>query len=89
MPEFATAGCNKHEYLMNNAEIEEIPSPQHDNNYFVTEKEKAYTNELQRQQNPQSCNSSHESGHNDKPSRSQTTHHPNLPYSTWIYTAEN
>jgi hypothetical protein len=58
MPEFATAGCSKLDYLIYNAEIKEIlVSPQHNNNiYFVTEKEKAHTNELQRQQNSQICN---------------------------------
>jgi hypothetical protein len=58
MPEFATAGCSKLDYLIYNAEIKGIlVSPQHNNNiYFVTEKEKAHTNELQRQQNPQICN---------------------------------
>src|SRR5712692_5106205 len=87
MPEFPTAERGKIiESLINNAEIEEIlVIPQHNNKYFATEKEKAYYNELQRQQNPQLCNSIQEFGHNDKCSRSQTTHHPNLPYSTWIY----
>jgi hypothetical protein len=91
MPEFATAGCSKLDYLIYNPEIKEIlVSPQHNNNiYFVTEKVNAYTNEPQRQQNPQICNSTHESRQNVKRSRSQTTHHPNLPYSTWIYTSEN
>jgi hypothetical protein len=51
MPEFPTAERGKIiDSLINNAEIEEIlVIPQHNNNYFATEKEKAYYNELQRQ----------------------------------------
>ncbi|MDQ6865670.1 MAG: hypothetical protein M3044_17815 [Thermoproteota archaeon] len=76
MPEFPTAERGMTiDSLINNAELEEIlVIPQHNNNYFAAENEKAYYNELQRQQNPQSCNSIHESGHNDKRSRSPTTH---------------
>ena len=81
MPEFPTAERGMIiDFLINNGELEEIlVIPKNNDNYF------AYYNELQRQQNPLLCNSIHESGHNDKCSRSETTHHPNLQYSTWIY----
>lgn len=41
-PEYATAGCSKHDYLIIKVQIVGIlVSPQHNNNnYFVTEKEK-------------------------------------------------